>query len=152
MNSPFLRVIPRRAKKRWSPLVPVLTPCWRSVSAQLAQVGLRLRLARLQDHGRMRLDAVRAPLSAHRPGGDLTLLPKAGLPADGGRRTDAEALGRLAAGRARLDGRDGALAQVDQQGPGHDGAPAKETRIGSEPAQLRQPRPTQTGRKQLVRS
>ena len=61
----------------------------------------------------MRLDTMRVPVSSHRPRRDVTLMPEAGIPADGGRLADPEALRRLPARGTGLDRRNDA-ACVDQ--------------------------------------
>jgi hypothetical protein len=78
----------------------------------LAKVDLRPRLIGSQDQGSMSLDPFRVPISAHRLGRNLTLLPEAGVPANGARCSDTETLRSLSTRCSRLDGGNHSLAQV----------------------------------------
>ena len=80
----------------------------------LAQVGLRSFLKSLQDQGRVPLDTMRVPVSAHRPGGDLAVRPEAGMPADRARLAHAKPCRRLSAGGPRLNGSDHPLAKIQR--------------------------------------
>jgi hypothetical protein len=83
---------------------------------KLMQIETGLRLVERQDQLGMSLDPVRALISAHGLGGDVTLTSELPAPTARARQADPEAFGCLVSRRASLDGMDHALTQIDGQG------------------------------------
>lgn len=83
---------------------------------EFMQIAAGLRLVERQDQVGLRLDPVRALISAHRLGGDVTLTGELPAPAAGARQTDPEARRCLMPGCTGLDGMNHALTHIDGQG------------------------------------
>ena len=83
---------------------------------EFIQVDAGLRLVERQDQVGLRLDPVRALISAHRLRRDVALAGALPTPASGARQTAPAAFSRLMPGRPCLDGMDYALSQIDGQG------------------------------------
>ena len=69
-----------------------------------------------KDQGRLRFQALRVAVAAHRLGRNLPVLPVAFVPPDRAGCSDTEAFGRLTPRCARFNRGDHTLAQIDRQG------------------------------------